>query len=79
MKIDVLKCFETEQGICGEYYAYDKNGSKYLVLKNCNDIKVFSHYLGKKIEDCLGEATTEVKQAILIASTEYLKAKGVRI
>lgn len=73
MKVEVLKCFKTEQGLCGEFYVYDSNGRKELVLENCNNIKVFAHFSGKTIEDCLVNPTSKVREAVLIASIEYLR------
>lgn len=76
MEVEVLKCFKTKDGLYGEYYVTEGD-SKFLVFQNCNDIKLIVHWQGKKVEDCITRPTQAVKDAILMASIDYLqKIKG---
>ena len=75
MRVEVLRCFKTDLGIHGEYYVYDSQDRKTLVLQNENDIKGFIHLRGKKVEDCILSVMQAVKDAVIMASVEYLKNK----
>lgn len=73
MKIEILRCFKTDFGMCGEYYLHHENGGKDLIVQNCNDIKAIPHWQEKRVRDCITEITQEVADDIIIASIEYLK------
>lgn len=72
MIVEVLRCFKTDDGISGEYYISDGD-SKHFVFQNCGDIKIIVHWQGKKVEDCVTRPTQKAKDAIIMASIEYLK------
>ena len=74
MKVDVLRCWKSEHGVSGEYYVYDDySDNKYFIIQNCNDIKAVAHYADRKVEECIARPTQAVKDAIIMASVEYLK------
>lgn len=75
MKVEVLKCFKDDNGVYGEYYVYDANGNKFLVFQNEMDIKVVTHFKGKKIEDCIVRPTQKVIDAVTSATITYLQEK----
>lgn len=72
MEVEVLRCFKTDNGLCGEYYI-SEGDSKHLAFQNYGDIKLIVHWQGKKVEDCITRPTQEAKDAIIMASIEYLK------
>lgn len=73
MKIEVLRRFKNDGCVYGEYYIHDSKGNKYLVSQNEMDIKIITHFKGKKVEDCVVRPTQEVIDAVIMASVEYLK------
>lgn len=73
MKVEILRCWKTKYGICGEYYVTATTGEKELVIQNCNDIRVIAHWLEKKVEDCIMRPTSKVVEAVTMATVEYLK------
>ena len=76
MRVEILRCFKNNGKVYGEYYVYDSNGDKELVIQNEMDLKVVAHFNGKKVEDCIVRPTLKVIEAVIMASVEYLKERG---
>jgi len=71
MKIEILRCFENDRIVYGEYYITDDD-SKYLCFQNGNDIQLLVHWQGKSVKECIEKPTKKVVDAVLKISREYL-------
>lgn len=71
MQIEILRCFENEGTVYGEYYITDED-KKYLCFQNGNDIQLFVHWKGKSVKDCIAKPTKKVVDMVLKTSKEYL-------
>lgn len=75
MRVEILRCFKSNGYVYGEYYVHDSNGRKELVFQNGTDIKVITHFNGKKVEDCVVGPTLKVIEAVMGAATTYLQER----
>lgn len=83
MEIKILRCFEVNERIYGEYHVITDNGSTYLVVQNEDDIKVIQHLYERKIEDCIAIPKQNIIKIIQEISKEYtstdLKFESVKV
>ena len=72
MTVEVLRCFKNDD-VYGEYYVHTDDGRKTLVIQNGIDIKAIVHLNGKRVDDCVLKPKSEIIEAVVMASVEYLK------